>query len=176
MKKKRKSWWKGYGTGKKSEYKPFQTSSHFYTPSNPASLRKMKFSNFYKQQNEQPNVGIQIRDFSPSASPSPSTEYTTGVIAYISNVKLELNWEKLIDLAEVVYETAEAPELSFYEACKKVRAEAKNSPAGFLAEFFLSLYRRKEEGELIPPDLLKRIEKFFEMRQQENQLREGKTI
>jgi hypothetical protein len=130
MRKKRRRWWKGYGTGK-PEYKRFQSSSHSYTPSNGASLEKKKFSNFYKQQNEQPNVGVQIKDFSPSSS--PSTEYTTGVIAYISNVKLELDWEKLIDLAEVVYETAESPELSFYEACKKVKAEAKNSPAGFLA-------------------------------------------
>ena len=155
---KKKRWWKGYG--KKPKYKPFQTSSHSYIPSNGASWEKKKFSESYEQKNEQPNLVILIKDFSPS--PSTSSEYTTGCTAYISNVKLKLDWEKLIDLAEVVYETAESPELSFYEACKKVKVEAKNSPAGFLAEFFLSLYRRKEEGELIPPDILKRIEKFFE--------------
>ena len=154
MKKKRKSWWKRYGTEKKSEYKRFQTSSHFYTPSNPASLEKKKFSNFYKQKNEQPNLWFRFKDNTPS-------EHLAGIpkTAYISNIKLELDWERLMDFAEVVFETAEAPELSFYEVCKKVRAEAKNTPAGFLAEFFLSLYRRKEEGELIPSDILEKVEK-----------------
>jgi len=77
------------------------------------------------------------------------------MIAYVSHVKIEVDVQTLLDLIELVLE--EGGGTSLYDAAKKVKKEKAGTSYAYIAEFILSLYRRKEEGELIPKDLLDRF-------------------
>jgi len=81
----------------------------------------------------------------------------TKMTTYVSHVKIEVDVQILLDLIELILE--EGGEASLYSSAMKVKKEKAGTPSAYIAEFILSLYRRKEEGELIPKDMLDRLSK-----------------